>query len=537
MSHRLLPGTLVLALVLAMAAPAAAQLPDLPGTDDGDEEELSPWLPRRVLNIGHRGSAFEAPENTLHSLQTAVDNGADMFEFDLFGSSDGEVVVIHDSTVDRTTDGAGAVEDMSLEELKALDAAYWFTGGSYVDHDADEDDYLYRGVATGDVEPPAGAEPNDFRIPTLEEIFERFGDFPMILEIKQLRSNPADDEVEAEICRLLDEYDRGDETIVAGFDDSFIERIAACAPEEVTTAPGTAEAASFFATSRTGEPLPGTFLRHDLLFLPIGFEGVDPIDEDTVAAAHGNDLPLHVFTVNDRETMEELIDLGVDGILSDDVTLLDEVLRERGVAFDPPGACPDGARKSPYTDWAEIPPAHVRAVDCATARGIVRGDEDGAFEPRRDVRRDQMASFIARTIDVAEGVVALPDAEDADDDFEDLEDNVHAEQIRRLFAAGIVSGRSDTTYAPAASTRRDQVASFALRAYAHASGTDLEALESDRQAFDDVGPDNVHFSAVNGAAELGLIRGRATDRFAPGSHMSRDQLATVVVGLLEALEE
>jgi hypothetical protein len=207
------------------------------------------------------------------------------------------------------------------------------------------------------------------------------------------------------------------------------------------------------------------------------------------------------------------------------------------VAFDPPGACPGGARKADYVDWAEIPPAHVRAVDCATARGIVRGGGDGAFEPRRDVRRDQMASLIARTVDSAEGVRGLPDAEDADDGFDDLEDNVHAEQIRRLFAAGIVTGRTETTYAPASSTRRDQVASFALRAYAYASGTDLETLESDRQAFEDVGPDNAHFAAVNGAAELGLIRGRTTDRYAPGSRMSRDQLATVVVGLLEALEE
>jgi glycerophosphoryl diester phosphodiesterase len=537
MSRRLVPGTLLLVLLLAVAAPATAQLPDLPGLPESeDDEDASPWLPRRVLNIGHRGAAFEAPENTLYGLQTAVDNGAHMVEFDLFGSADGEVVAIHDDTVDRTTDGEGRVEDLTLDELKALDAAYWFTGGSYTDPDAAEEDYRYRGVATGEVAPPPGSEPNDFRIPTLEEIFQRFEGLPMILEIKQLRS-PGDDEVEAEICRLLEAYDRGDETIIAGFDDSDIERVAQCAPEDVSTSPGTAEAASFFTTSRTGESLPGSFLRHDLLFLPVELAGIEPVDEDTVAAAHGNDLPVQVFTVNDRDTMEELIDLGVDGILTDDVTLLDEVLAERGVAFDPPAACPEGARKAPYRDWSDIPAPHVRAVDCATARGLILGGDDDAFAPGRAVRRDQMAAFIARTIDAAEGVRDLPDADAADDRFEDLDDNVHAEDIRRLVAAGIVTGRSETAYAPSKLTRRDQLASLALRAQAYATGTDLAKLQSDERAFADVAPDNLHYGAVNGAVEQGLVRGRTADRFAPDAQMRRDQLATVVVGLLGSLEE
>jgi glycerophosphoryl diester phosphodiesterase len=531
MPRRTAPLTMLLVLLLSVAAPAGAQLPGL--GDDGD----NPWLTRRVLDIGHRGAAFEAPENTLFGLQTGVDNGAHMLEFDLFGSADGEVVAVHDATVDRTTDGEGRVDEHTLEELKALDAAFWFTGGSYVDRDADQDAYLYRGVATGDREPPPGAEANDFTIPTLEEIFQRFEGVPMILEIKELRSDPLDDEVEAEICRLLEEYDRGDETIIAGFDDSDIERVAGCAPEEVSTSPGTAEAAQFFATSRLGEPLPGSFLRHDVLFLPIDFEGIEPIDEDTVAAAHDNDLALHVFTVNDRETLEELIDLGVDGIVTDEVSLLDEILTERGVGFSPLGACPDGAPEADYGDRAAIPPVHLAAVDCATTRGVARGTQQGDFEPRRSVPRDQMASFVARTLDVAEGTRELPDADAADADFEDVEGNTHEEAIRRLFSAGIVEGRSQTRYAPRATTRRDQIATFALRAVAYATDTEVSELESDERAFDDVGPDNVHFRAVNGAAELGLVRGRGDGVFAPSSPMRRDQLATVVVGLLETIEE
>lgn len=538
MSRRLLPLALSLALLLPLAVPAAAQLPELPGFPEAsDDDELSPWLPRRVLAIGHRGSAFEAPENTLFSIQTAVDNGADMVEFDLFGSADGEIVVIHDATVDRTTDGEGRVDEMTLDELKELDAAFWFTGGSYVDHDADEEEYLYRGVATGDREPPTGAEPNDFRIPTLEEIFERFPDVPMILEIKQLRTSPLDDEVEAEICRLLEEHDRGDETILAGFDDSFVERIAQCAPEGVSTSPGTAEAASFFTLSRTGEPIPGSFLRHDTLFLPDSLEGIEPVDAEAVSAAHGNDLPLHVFTVNDPDRMLELVDLGVDGILSDDVTLLREVLDARGVSFRPSPACPHGARKSPHGDWAQVPGAHVRAVDCATAREIVRGTEDGTFVPARAVRRDQLAGMIARSLDAAGDARALPDADDVDAPFEDLDGNVHAEAIHRLAAVGIVQGRTATTFAPGETSRRDQAASMLLRALAYATGQELDALTSEQPRFADVTDANVHAGAINGAAELGLVRGRDAERYDPAGDTRRDQMATLVVGLLDVLEE
>jgi glycerophosphoryl diester phosphodiesterase len=75
-----------------------------------------------VLRIGHRGAAGHEPENTLHSFEAAVQLGADMVEFDVHVCGSGELVAIHDETVDRTTDGSGAVARMNLRELKALDA-------------------------------------------------------------------------------------------------------------------------------------------------------------------------------------------------------------------------------------------------------------------------------------------------------------------------------------------------------------------------------------------------------------------------------
>ncbi len=116
--------------------------------------------------IGHRGAAGEAPENTLVSFQRAVRDGAQFIELDVRGSRDGEVMVIHDATVKRTTNGSGAVSKQNLKDLEALDAGYRFSrdGGK---------SYPYRG--------------QDIRIPTLKEIFDALPRTRFIVEIKQAR--------------------------------------------------------------------------------------------------------------------------------------------------------------------------------------------------------------------------------------------------------------------------------------------------------------------------------------------------------------
>jgi glycerophosphoryl diester phosphodiesterase len=132
------------ALVAApIAAPARAQqLAD------------NPWLERRVLNIAHQGGEIEAPSNTLFALKTAKEKGADVLELDVHMSADGEIVVIHDATVDRTTNGEGRVDSMTVEQLKDLDAAHWFVPDCGTCHGKDDAAYAYRGLATGAVSMP-----------------------------------------------------------------------------------------------------------------------------------------------------------------------------------------------------------------------------------------------------------------------------------------------------------------------------------------------------------------------------------------------
>jgi glycerophosphoryl diester phosphodiesterase len=241
----------------------------------------------RPLNIAHRGGALEYPENTLYALRQAVEEaGADVIEFDLQVTSDGVPVVLHDATVNRTTDGEGVASDLTLEEVQALDAAYWFVDGEGTTRDADEDDYVYRGIATGDADAPDGFEASDFRIPTLEEVLQTFGtDQKMYVEIKV--DAQAYRPFEAQVAQLLHDYDRGPETILASFNDLSLRLAMTLAPQELSSSYPLGQAAVFWASSQAGAPIPNP--QHEILAVPLSFLVIDDIvSEQFMADAHAS---------------------------------------------------------------------------------------------------------------------------------------------------------------------------------------------------------------------------------------------------------
>jgi glycerophosphoryl diester phosphodiesterase len=316
------------ALVAApVAAPVQARVAD------------NPWLERRVLHIAHQGGEIEAPTNTLFALKTAKEKGADVLEIDVHMSADGEIVVIHDATVDRTTNGTGRVDSMTVEELKALDAAHWFVPDCGTCHDEDDSAYEYRGFATGEVAIPENFsefEPNDFTIPTLREVLETFPKDLINIEIKA--TAPETTPYEEELAALLDEYGRDDDTIVVSFLDHANERFKLY-NSAVSTATATGETAAFWASAQG--PLPGApNPRYQALQVPIELEGVTVVTEDFVAKAHANGLAVHVWTINDEETMRWLVDIGVDGIMTDRPSLLEDVLGSMHVKYKTRGKGP-----------------------------------------------------------------------------------------------------------------------------------------------------------------------------------------------------
>lgn len=279
----------------------------------------NPWLDRRVLNWAHQGGAKEAPSSTLYALRAAVAGGAHALELDVHMTSDGVLVVCHDATVDRTTDGSGPIAQLTLDEVQALDNAYWWVPGSVVDHEAPEDAYIHRGKA---------AEDADFRIPTLVEVLEAFPDTFLNFDIKQ--TAPVVPAYEAPLAETLRRYGRVDDVIVASFNDESTSVFNELAPE-IGTSMGTMGTTAFYRAVEEGSVPPET--RHVALQVPASLGDVTVVTERFVEAAHGHGLAVHVWTIDEADEMEHLLDLGVDGVMTDRPTVLAGVLGARGSAY------------------------------------------------------------------------------------------------------------------------------------------------------------------------------------------------------------
>ena len=269
-----------------------------------------------MLNWAHQGGAKEGPSSTMHAMRKAVAAGADALELDVHMTADRVLVVCHDSTVDRTTGASGAIAQMTYDQLQQLDNAYWWVPGSVVDHDAPADAYVFRGRGPDDAE---------FRIPTVVEVLEAFPATFLNFDIKQTAPQVAP--YEAELARVLMEHGRIEDVIVASFNDAATEEFSNHAPQ-IATSYGTAGTADFFRAIRAGDPPPET--PHVALQVPRAFGNTVIVDEAFVAAAHANGVAVHVWTIDDDDEMRQLVELGVDGVMTDRPTALEAVLTELG---------------------------------------------------------------------------------------------------------------------------------------------------------------------------------------------------------------
>jgi glycerophosphoryl diester phosphodiesterase len=283
----------------------------------------NPWLGRRVLAFAHQGGAREAPSSTIFAMRRALAVGADALELDVHRSADGHLVVCHDPTVDRTTDGTGRIADLTLDELRALDNAHWWRFGEVVDHEAEPGALPLRGRAPED--PGLG-------IATLAEVLAAFPGVLLNLDIKQ--TAPEVPAYEAQLAEELVAAGRTDDVIVASFSDESLDAFHAqgtgigtsCGPRDVL---GLAQALA------TGDPIPVGVLRHVAVQVPPRFGGTDVVTAHAVHACHEAGLAVHVWTIDDEDEMRRLIDLGVDGIMSDTPTTLVGVLDDLGLRWRP----------------------------------------------------------------------------------------------------------------------------------------------------------------------------------------------------------
>ena len=233
--------------------------------------------------IAHRGGRARAPENTLEAMRLAIADGADGLEFDVRLSAEGEVVVIHDPRVDRTTDGTGAVERMTLAELRSLDAGFRFNA-----------------------RPVDRATTIKARIPTLEEVLRSFPGIPLLIEIKDPLAATA-------TRRLIEKHGAEDRCLVDSFSSTALK---AFRESRIARGAGRSEIVRLLARSLKGAPSPGDV---SALSIPRTYYGLPLPIRYLAGIMRSARKPTHIWTVNHPGEARAMWELGASGILTDDV--------------------------------------------------------------------------------------------------------------------------------------------------------------------------------------------------------------------------
>lgn len=354
---------LALAAALVLAAPAAA---------------VNPWLGLRIINFAHQGGEDILPSNTLYAMKRSMAEGADMLELDIGVTKDDRIVVLHDNGVDRTTNGTGSVNALTLAQVRRLDAAYWFVPGRNAVKGLPASRYPYRGIRTGAKAVPKGFRREDFRVPTLDEVLAAFPRTPMNVEIKGVDGK--DLAVYAHgaelLAALLKKSGRTD-VIVTSFEQSAIDRFHELAPK-VPLAPGIGGTASFFLSN--GSPGPGVVAFQVPITYKLGDQLLVITTPNFVQRAHDAGYAVHVWLSNDTEdvaTYKRLLNMCVDGIMAANPRSFEAVLRKAGIAqpsragSDPCGTRPSAKKLTAKGGAVSVPLAR-HGLSLEHRRGTVR---------------------------------------------------------------------------------------------------------------------------------------------------------------------
>ena len=259
----------------------------------------------KVLIIAHQGGEGLRPSNTMAAFENAVALGVDVLEMDLHGTADNRLVLIHDTTVDRTTDGSGKVREMTLAEIQTFDAGYYWT-------EDDGQTYPYRGQG--------------IIIPTLDELIATFPNMPLNIEIKQREPSIA-----GQLCQTLQTHGLTQQTLVASFHEQAMSEFRVACPE-VATSMVQAEIVPFFVLSTLF--LGATYQASvPSVQVPEFRGGIVPwgdlqvVNGRFVRDAQRQNMEVHVWTVNETADMERMLALGIDGIITDRPDRLLELLQ------------------------------------------------------------------------------------------------------------------------------------------------------------------------------------------------------------------
>lgn len=261
------------------------------------------------MQWAHQGGAREGPSNTIWAMRKAVRKGANALEFDVHLSGDRKLVVAHDPTLGRISECCGRISRMKREKLQRVDPAFWWVEGKVEDHHASQ--YPLRGRHAGDP---------TLRIPTVEEVLDEFRDLPLTIEIKAWRAARP-------LLALLRQRRRANVTLTALY-DYRLWPIRWSKPR-VDLSPALAYLLWF--RLRVALRVPPRRSPYRRIQVPPKYWGVTFLDRKGrfVAAARDAGLKVDAWTVDDPAEMDDLIDLGVDGIMTDCPSVLADTVRRR----------------------------------------------------------------------------------------------------------------------------------------------------------------------------------------------------------------
>lgn len=256
--------------------------------------------------IAHQGGDGIWPGDTLFAFEKAVEAGADVLEMDAHITQDGHIVLMHDETVDGTTDGTGLIEGMTLAELKQLDAAYrWSKDGGQT--------FPYRGQG--------------IQVPALAEVFEKFPQMRYVIEIKK-----SGIPVEQPLCDLIRRYNMQEKVLVASFHDAVMQTFRTTCPEVATSA-SRGEVTKFVLLGKiflSGLVAPG-YQAIQPPYDPAESYNIPIMTKRFIREAHRKNIRVEPWTVDDPDLMRQYIEWGVDGIITDRPDLMVELLKKMGL--------------------------------------------------------------------------------------------------------------------------------------------------------------------------------------------------------------
>ncbi len=260
------------------------------------------FSPGGFMVIAHRGGRSLGPENTLYTYRRAVDLGVDVLEIDVHLTRDNHLAVIHDKTVDRTTNGSGTVESYKLADLQKLDAAYrWSADGG--------NPFSLRGKG--------------IKIPSLPQVFKTFPRMRINIEIKDPKPAAINS-----LCRTIQDHNMSQKVMIASFSAGALKKFRALCPAVATSA-GASEAIWFYALQKMH--MEAAYSPDaQTLQVPENYGDLQVTNKRFVEAAHARNMRVQVWTINDIDSMKRLLGQGVDGIMTDYPQRLIEIIKANG---------------------------------------------------------------------------------------------------------------------------------------------------------------------------------------------------------------